>query len=134
MLAAAAPRRRLPGRRTAAALAAVALPAAAASLALAYGAKDATLLISVSSAEVKGTALSQNASVSADGRYIAFESDAQLHADDADAVSDIYVRDTIDGTTTLVSRATGIAGAKGTADSTVPAITPDGRYVAMADA
>ncbi len=74
--------------------------------------------------------LSEGASVSADGRFVAFMSAAtNLHPADPDSVADIYVRDTLTDTTILVSRATGAAGAKGNLGSDSPVITPDGRYV-----
>jgi Tol biopolymer transport system component len=71
--------------------------------------------------------------VSSDGRYVAFQSRAaNFDPADTDSVYDIYVRDTLAGTTTLVSRAGGGAGAKGNANSDHPAISADGRYVAFA--
>ena len=72
------------------------------------------------------------ASMSADGRFVAFMSAAtNLHPADLDSVADIYVRDLLTDTTILVSRATGPAGAKGNVGSDSPVITPDGRYVAF---
>ncbi len=74
-----------------------------------------------------------NLAISADGRHVAFRSSADnLSAEDAVAVSDVFVRDLLAGTTTLVSRATGAAGAGGDGDSSVPSISADGRYVAFA--
>ncbi len=71
--------------------------------------------------------------VSSNGRYVAFQSRAtNFDPTDTDGVYDIYVRDTLAGTTRLVSRATGAAGAKGIANSDHPAISADGRYVAFA--
>ncbi len=79
-----------------------------------------------------GDGLSGDASMSADGRYIAFDSEADnLSTEDDKAVVDVFVRDTVNKTTTLVSRATGAAGAPGNADSNFPFISPDGRYVAF---
>src|SRR5438067_9353378 len=50
--------------------------------------------------------------LSASGRYVAFESKASNLSDAAlPGVTNIYLRDTKDGTTTLVSRATGADGA-----------------------
>lgn len=70
--------------------------------------------------------------VSANGRFVAFESTATNLSDAAQpGVTSIYVRDTKTGTTTLVSRATGTDGAGADADSTSPAISPAGRYVAF---
>lgn len=72
--------------------------------------------------------------LSADGRYVAFESDAtNLVAGDTNGMEDIFVHDRVAGTTTRVSVVTGGAqatggGANGSFD---PAISPDGRYVAF---
>jgi len=71
--------------------------------------------------------------LSADGRYVAFESTAtNLIADDANgAASDVYVYDVVDGSLELVSRR-GASGAQGDADSFAPSISADGRTVAFA--
>jgi Tol biopolymer transport system component len=88
--------------------------------------------VSVSSAGVEGDGQSDAAAISADGRYVAFQSVAtNLHPDDADGTFDIFVRDRQAGATTLVSRATGATGAKGNGDSFSPAISADGRFVAF---
>ncbi len=80
----------------------------------------------------KGDGGSYRASASGDGRFVAFTSDsANLDPDDADTTSDVYVRDLQDNTTTLVSRATGVSGAKGDSGSDHPSISADGRYVAF---
>jgi Tol biopolymer transport system component len=69
-------------------------------------------------------------SVSADGRYVAFRSEAtNIVADDTDTVRDIYVRDRQTGQVTLASRASGAGGAKGTRDSYNPRISANGRFV-----
>jgi hypothetical protein len=79
-----------------------------------------------------GNSYTATARISADGRFVAFESDADnLSADDNDAVRDIFVRDTLLGTTTLVSRADGPAGVGGDGDSEVATISGDGRFVAF---
>jgi Tol biopolymer transport system component len=54
---------------------------------------------------------------------------ANLVPNDTNAFTDIFVRDLVAGTTTLVSVATNGAGANGA--STDPVMTPDGRYVAF---
>lgn len=84
-------------------------------------------------------------SVSENGRYVVFTSTSdELFDGDDDRFAQVYVRDTLLGTTTLVSRADSADGAPGDASSGtgglsflsvgyVPsAITPDGRYVAFA--
>ncbi len=69
-------------------------------------------------------------SISADGRFVAFESNASnLVAGDTNASSDIFVRDRVNGTTERVSVATG--GGQGNFGSSEPAISADGRYVAF---
>ncbi|MDX6706635.1 MAG: hypothetical protein QOI48_2481 [Solirubrobacteraceae bacterium] len=70
--------------------------------------------------------------ISADGRYVVFESVAtNLNLADTDPVSDVFVRDLPGNTTTLVSRAPGAGGVKGDAGSTSPDISANGRYVAF---
>lgn len=70
--------------------------------------------------------------LSADGRVVVFQSDAtNLSGDDDDDAGDIFARDLVAGTTTLVSRAPGPGGAGGTADSTSPKVSADGRVVAF---
>jgi Tol biopolymer transport system component len=76
-----------------------------------------------------GTA--HGASLSADGRVVAFYSGAtNLVPDDTNGVNDVFVRDLDTGTTTRVS--VGAAGVQGNALSQMPAISADGRYVAFA--
>jgi Tol biopolymer transport system component len=66
-------------------------------------------------------------SISADGRYVAFESSARnIVAGDA-YWSDVFVRDRHTGVTSLLSRAADGGAANGYSDS--PAISADGRYV-----
>ena len=63
---------------------------------------------------------------------MAFRSTASnLDPDDDDTTSDVFVRDLQAGTTTLVSRASGVAGAKGNAAANGVAISADGRFVAF---
>jgi hypothetical protein len=95
-----------------------------------------TLVCRASGADgAKGNGASADGAVSADGRFVAFESGAtNLDPDDGDAIFDAYVRDLQTNTTTLVSRASGASGPKGNADSIVfaNAISSDGRFVAFA--
>lgn len=73
---------------------------------------------------------SSSPSISADGRYVAFYSDAtNLVAGDTNGATDVFVRDRTAGTTTRVSVATGGAQASGYSDG--PTISADGRYVAF---
>jgi Tol biopolymer transport system component len=71
-------------------------------------------------------------SISADGRFVAFSSEADnLSPDDDNGVVNIFVRDLVAETTTLVSRAPGSAGAAASGSSVGPAISADGRFVAF---
>jgi Tol biopolymer transport system component len=74
---------------------------------------------------------STSPAVSADGRWVAFESRADnLVADDTNRVADIFARDLRAGVTVLVSTTTnGLP--RGSGASTAPAISADGRYVAF---
>jgi len=70
--------------------------------------------------------------ISADGRLVAFVSSApNLDPDDTREDLDVYVRDLAAQTTTLVSRASGVAGVKGDSSSLEPSISADGRFVAF---
>jgi len=69
-------------------------------------------------------------SISADGRFVAFESDADnLVVGDANGVSDIFVRDRQTGVTIRVS--VDSYGVEGNNGSYYPSISADGRYVAF---
>jgi Tol biopolymer transport system component len=73
-------------------------------------------------------------SISPDGRYVAFDSEADnLDPESDDDVSDVFVRDLQQHTTTLVSRASGPAGTVGDGvdGSFLPSISTDGRRVAF---
>jgi Tol biopolymer transport system component len=66
--------------------------------------------------------------VSTDGRYVAFLSESDsLSADDDDRFGNAFVRDVLAGTTTLVSRASGAAGAAANDDTTSVSVSADGR-------
>jgi Tol biopolymer transport system component len=91
---------------------------------------NTTTLVSRNSTGAGADGNSFNPSVSADGRRIAFESDADnLSTVDDDGSTNIFVHDIATGTTTLVNRATGAAGAAGGANASSPGISPSGRYV-----
>ena len=78
-----------------------------------------------------GSGDSSNPSISASGRYVAFESYASnLGPADDSTVPDVFVRDLRSGRVTLVSRGTG-GGAAANAPSANPAISGDGRFVAF---
>ncbi len=68
--------------------------------------------------------------ISADGRYVAFQSNAtNLVAGDTNGAPDVFVRDLQTGTTTLVS--VSAAGGPSDGNSVSPAISADGNHVAF---
>jgi hypothetical protein len=69
-------------------------------------------------------------SVSADGRRVAFTTGDDLVPADTNGDTDVYVRDLVAGTTTLVSVAAG--GGAGDNDSSTPTLSADGTRVAFA--
>lgn len=92
-----------------------------------------TTLVSRASDGTLADADSSQPSISADGRYVAFETFAQnLDPSDANAWIDVYVHDRWTGTTLLVSRA--IGGGAGNGESTDPSISADGRRIAFESA
>ncbi len=93
-------------------------------------ANNTTERVSLDSNEAQGDYSSVLPSISADGRYVAFEHWwPDLLPEDTNNKIDILVRDRTAGTTTLVSVATG--GAQGNNDSFAPAISADGLFVAF---
>jgi Tol biopolymer transport system component len=70
-------------------------------------------------------------SLSADGRYLAFTSTATNLSPEAVAYGNVYVRDLVAGTTTLVSRASAPGNAAANDGSGSPSISADGRHVAF---
>jgi Tol biopolymer transport system component len=87
-----------------------------------------TEIVSVDSAGGPANGPSRSASISADGRFVAFESDASnLVAGDGNGVSDVFVHDRRTGATELVSVASN--GVQGDAASEHPAISADGNCV-----
>ncbi|MDX6242917.1 MAG: hypothetical protein QOE76_640 [Frankiales bacterium] len=98
--------------------------------AIAEGTSRVSVAMSGEPNNVSGT----GASFSADGRYVAFTSTASnLTADDKNMYADVFVRDRLLDTTTLVSvPAPGVPG--GSNDSGSPSISADGRYVAFQSA
>ena len=69
-----------------------------------------------------------SASVSADGRYVAFTSYAQLVPADVNGIRDVYVLDRAEGRVTLES--IGPGGAPSIHDSTHARLSGDGRFLA----
>lgn len=86
--------------------------------------------VSVSTDEVEGGARSLNSSISDDGRYVAFASEAaNLIATDTNNRMDVFVRDIVDGTTTRQSVAAD--GSQRGPSSYRPSISGDGSHVAF---
>src|SRR5262249_13243314 len=86
--------------------------------------------VSVDSSGVEGDAGSARACISADGRFVAFESGAgNLVADDGDSINDIFAHDRMSGATERSSVSS--AGVPADSASFDPAISGDGRFVAF---
>ena len=101
----------------------------------------ATSRVSVASDGTEANGDSRAPVLSADGRFIAFLSQAtNLVPGDTNAVADVFVRDTVAGTTTRVSVASDGAEANGAtcfnglAGALSSSISADGRYVAFSSA
>jgi Tol biopolymer transport system component len=87
-------------------------------------------LVSVATDGAIGDDWSSNPAISGDGRYVAFESDADnLVAGDTNDATDVFVRDRVARTTTRVSL--GPKGLEADASSYDASISSDGRYVAF---
>jgi Tol biopolymer transport system component len=92
-----------------------------------------TSRVSLATGGTQANDYSYMSTISADGRYIAFESDAtNLVGGDTNGYRDIFMHDTATGTTTRVSVATD--GTQGDFTSRAPAISEDGTYVAFESA
>jgi len=92
--------------------------------------RETTSLVSVSSSGVQGNGASHTPAVSADGRYVAFSSEAtNLVSGDSNGKADVFVRDTQLGTTVRGSVSSG--GAQGNGNCWDPSLSGDGRYVAF---
>jgi Tol biopolymer transport system component len=86
--------------------------------------------VSVSTTGAQGENRSEQPSISADGRFVAFMSSSDaLVPGDNDGASDVFVRDRTASTTEGISVAPTAGGFGATSSS--PAITPDGRFVAF---
>jgi Tol biopolymer transport system component len=86
--------------------------------------------VSIDSTGAQANGSSTEPAVSADGRFVAFTSEASnLVGGDTNAAADVFVRDRQSGTTVRASVAAN--GAEGDAWSGRAALTADGRYVAF---
>ena len=96
---------------------------------------NTTTLVSVDSAGNPGNSGSGSPSISGDGRFVAFTSDASnlvpgdTNSEPGIVGTDIFVRDTLTNTTTRVS--VDSAGTQGNSYSSSPSISADGRFVAF---
>ncbi|MDH4063431.1 MAG: hypothetical protein OEW19_03460, partial [Acidobacteriota bacterium] len=89
-----------------------------------------TRRVSVGSGSAEGDGDSEEPTISADGRWVAFSSWASnLVVGDTNLRRDVFVHDQQTGTTTRVSVGTG--GAQGNGDGQFPSISADGRWVAF---
>jgi Tol biopolymer transport system component len=87
-----------------------------------------TTRVSVSSDGKQGMGESVRPSISADGHFVAFQSDAVLQADDTNKKTDVYLHDMGTGETTRVS--VGPGNAEGNAGSFSPSLSADGHLIA----
>lgn len=85
--------------------------------------------VSVTSAGRQVNGYSERPGLSADGRYVVFQSGAAIVGDDRNDNLDAYVHDRVTGATVLVSRSS--AGVAANGWSELPAISGDGRWVAF---
>jgi Tol biopolymer transport system component len=89
-----------------------------------------TTRVSIASDGAQANGYSYSPSISADGRYVAFRSDAtNLVPDDTNGSYDIFVHDRRTGLTTRVSMAGD--GTQANGHSYSPAVSADGRFVAF---
>jgi hypothetical protein len=91
---------------------------------------DKTILVTSASDGTQANAHTIRSSISGDGRYIAFESEASnLVLGDTNRHADIFVRDTQTNSTVQVSIASD--GSQGNYDSSFPSISANGRYISF---
>ena len=78
--------------------------------------------------EGNGNSFTNASSVSADGRYVSFySSSTNIVSGDTNGFTDVFMKDTVTGATTLVS--TNSNGSQGNSNSFLSAMSADGRYV-----
>jgi len=86
--------------------------------------------VSVSDTEAEGNDRAQDPAISDDGRFVVFASYASnLVSSDTNGQTDVFIRDTVNGTTELVSLADDESASNGY--SGAPCVSNDGRYVAF---
>ncbi len=90
-----------------------------------------TQRLSTASDGSQAVAASSNAAISSDGQFVVFQSAAgNLVSNDTNNLSDIFLKSINSGTTQRISTSTTLVQSNG--DSTNPAISSDGHYVAFA--
>jgi Tol biopolymer transport system component len=90
--------------------------------------------VSIATDRAEAAGASQMPSMSADGRYVVFSSDAaNLVPDDNNGCNDVFVRDRLTGQTSRVSLSSDGTEANGATEAwgSMPSISADGRYVAF---
>ena len=91
-----------------------------------------TVIATVSSAEVQGNSFSSYGALSADGRYLAFQSDASnLVPHDTNGQLDVFLRDLTAGLTERISVRSDGSQLPGGTEYRPPSISADGRMVAF---
>lgn len=91
-----------------------------------------TTLVSLNSSGATSDGLDNNApTISSDGQFIAFVSNATNLVTGVSG-QQIYLRDRVAGTTTLISKNNNPTPVHGNADSSTPTVSSDGRYIAFA--
>lgn len=90
-----------------------------------------TTLVSVTQSGTQGNNMSTGAMVSADGRYVSFQSFASnLASGDGNGNWDAFVKDTVTGELVLVSR-NSTTGAVGNSQTDTVGISKDGRFISF---
>ena len=94
-----------------------------------------TTLVSQNSSGVTSNGLiNSSPAVSENGQFIAFVSNATNLASTITGKKQIYIRDRVFGTTSLISKDNNLIPAEGDGDSSTPSISTDGCFVAFASA
>jgi Tol biopolymer transport system component len=84
--------------------------------------------VSVATSGAQGDSACGHASISADGKWVAYYSySSNLVPGDTNSSADVFLRDRLNGITTRVSVSS--AGVQGNGFSTEPTLSPDGRFV-----
>ncbi|HWT92009.1 MAG TPA: hypothetical protein VN238_03365, partial [Solirubrobacteraceae bacterium] len=89
------------------------------------------VLVSRTDADANRSGSARDCVLSGDGQHVAFVTIANLDPADTNGTEDVYRRALGPGTTTLVSRADGAAGAVGNAYAAEPSIDQDGSTIAF---